>query len=205
MDSRLQLHKKALSLSYFTVGYNILEGIVSIFAGLLAGSIALIGFGLDSFVESSSGSIMIWRFRKHGKISEEEEEKVEKKAIRFVAYSFFILGAYVLYESVKKLYFHEIPDSSLLGIIIAIVSIIVMPVLFYMKYQTGKSINSRSLVADSKQTLTCVFLSVALLIGLGLNYLYGLWQADPIVGLVIVIFLIKEGYSTLKEEKLCSC
>ncbi|MEK6691780.1 MAG: cation transporter [Nitrospirota bacterium] len=201
----LRLHKKALSLSYFTVGYNVLEGIVSIFAGLLAGSIALIGFGLDSFVESSSGSIMIWRFRKHGKISEEEEEKVEKKAIRFVAYSFFILGAYVLYESVKKLYFHEIPDPSLLGIIIAIVSIIVMPVLFYMKYQTGKSINSRSLVADSKQTLTCVFLSVALLIGLGLNYLYGLWQADPIVGLVIVIFLIKEGYSTLKEEKLCSC
>lgn len=205
MDSRLQLHKKALSLSYFTVGYNILEGIVSIFAGLLAGSIALIGFGLDSFVESSSGSIMIWRFRKHGKISEEEEEKVEKKAIRFIAYTFLILGAYVLYESVKKLYFHEIPDPSLLGIIIAIVSIIVMPVLFYMKYQTGKSINSRSLVADSKQTLTCVFLSVALLIGLGLNYLYGLWQADPIVGLVIVIFLIKEGYSTLKEEKLCSC
>lgn len=203
MDSRL--HKKALSLSYFTIGYNVLEGIISIFAGLLAGSIALIGFGLDSFVESSSGSVMIWRFRKHGKISEEEEEKVEKKAIRFVAYSFFILGAYVLYESVKKLYFHEIPDPSLLGIIIAIVSIIVMPVLFYMKYQTGESINSRSLVADSKQTLTCVFLSVALLIGLGLNYLYGLWQADPIVGLVIVIFLIKEGYSTLKEEKLCSC
>jgi cation diffusion facilitator family transporter len=201
----LRLHKKALSLSYFTVGYNILEGIVSIFAGLLAGSIALIGFGLDSFVESSSGSVMIWRFRKHGKISEEEEEKVEKKAIRFIAYTFLILGAYVLYESVKKLYFHEIPDPSLLGIIIAIVSIIVMPVLFYMKYQTGKSINSRSLVADSKQTLTCVFLSVALLIGLGLNYLYGLWQADPIVGLVIVIFLIKEGYSTLKEEKLCSC
>ena len=201
----LRLHKKALSLSYFTVGYNVLEGIVSIFAGLLAGSIALIGFGLDSFVESSSGSIMIWRFRKHGKISEEEEEKVEKKAIRFIAYTFLILGAYVLYESVKKLYFHEIPDPSLLGIIIAIVSIIVMPVLFYMKYQTGKSINSRSLVADSKQTLTCVFLSVALLIGLGLNYLYGLWQADPIVGLVIVIFLIKEGYSTLKEEKLCSC
>jgi len=202
-DSRF--HKKALLLSYFTVGYNILEGIVSIFAGLFAGSIALVGFGLDSFVESLSGSVMIWRFRKHGKISEEEEEKVEKKAIRYVAYTFFILGTYVLYESVKKLYFHEIPEPSLLGIIIAMVSIVVMPVLFYMKYQTGKSINSRSLVADSKQTLACVFMSVALLIGLGLNYLYGLWQADPIVGLVIVIFLIREGYNNLKEEKLCSC
>lgn len=203
IDSRL--HKKALILSYFTVVYNILEGIVSIIAGLLAGSIALIGFGLDSFVESMSGGIMIWRFRKHGKISEEEEEKVEKKALRLVAYTFFMLGAYVLYESVKKLYFHEIPQPSLLGIIIAVVSIIVMPVLFYMKYQTGKSIDSRSLLADSKQTLACVFLSIALLVGLGLNYLYGLWQADPIVGLVIVIFLIKEGYNTLKEEKLCSC
>lgn len=203
IDSRL--HKKALYLSYFTVGYNLLEGLVSIFAGILAGSIALVGFGLDSFVESLSGSVMIWRFRKHGKISEEEEEKVEKKAIRFVAYTFFILGIYVLYESIKKLYFHEIPARSLLGIIIAIISIIVMPILFYMKYQTGKSIHSKSLVADSKETLACVFLSVALLIGLGLNFLYGLWQADPIVGLVIVIFLIKEGYNTLKEEELCSC
>jgi len=103
MDSKL--HKKALLLSYFTVGYNILEGVASIAAGLLAGSIALVGFGLDSFVESISGSVMIWRFRKHGKISEEEEEKVEKKAVRFVAYSFFILGAYVLYESSKNCIF----------------------------------------------------------------------------------------------------
>lgn len=203
MDS--SLHKKAILLSYFTVGYNILEGIVSIFAGLLAGSTALIGFGIDSFIESLSGTVMIWRFRKHGKISKEEEEKLEKKAIKFVAYTFFILGAYLLYESIKKLYFQEIPKPSFLGIIIAVISIIVMPVLFYMKYQTGKSMGSRSLVADSKQTLACVFLSVALLIGLGLNYLYGLWQADSIVGLVIVIFLIKEGYTTLKEEKLCSC
>lgn len=200
-----KLHKKALSLSYFTVGYNILEGIVSIFAGLLASSIALIGFGLDSFVESLSGSVMVWRFRKHGKISEEEEKIIEKKATRLIAYTFFILSAYVLYESVKKLYFREIPKPSLLGITIAIISIIVMPVLFYMKYQTGKLINSKSLAADSKQTLACVFLSIALLIGLGLNYLFGLWQADPVAGLVIVVFLVKEGYNTLKEEKLCSC
>ncbi|MBM3242965.1 hypothetical protein FJZ31_42440 [Candidatus Poribacteria bacterium] len=197
MDSKL--HKKALLLSYFTVGYNVLEGIVSIFAGLLAGSIALVGFGSDSFVESLSGGVMIWRFKKHGKISEKEEERVEKKAVRFVAYTFFILGAYVLYESFKKLYFREVPNPSFLGIIIAIISIIVMPVLFYLKYQTGRAINSISLVADSKETLACVFLSIALLIGLGLNYLYGFWQADPIAGLVIVIFLIREGYTTLKE------
>lgn len=199
MDSKL--HRKALFLSYFTVGYNILEGVVSILAGVIAGSIALVGFGLDSFVESLSGGVMIWRFRQHGKMSEEEEEKIEKKAVKLVGYTFFILGLYVLYESVKKLYFREIPDPSLLGIIIAIISMIVMPVLFFMKYRTGKAIGSRSLVADSKETLACLFLSVALLIGLGLNYLYGLWQADPIVGLVIVVFLFKEGYETLKEEE----
>jgi len=203
MDSGL--HKKALALSYFTVGYNILEGVISIFAGLLVKSIALVGFGLDSFVESLSGGVMIWRFRKHGKISEEEEEMVEKRAVNFVGYTFFVLGAYVLYESLKKLYFQEAPDPSLIGIIIAFVSIVVMPVLFYLKYRTGKSMGSRSLVADSKQTLACTFLSAALLIGLGLNYLFGFWQADPIVGLVIVVFLIREGYETLKKQELCGC
>jgi cation diffusion facilitator family transporter len=200
-DMNSRLHKRALWLSYFTVGYNILEGILSIFAGSVAGSIALIGFGLDSFVESLSGSVMIWRFRKSGKISEEEEERVERRATRLIAYSFFVLGAYVFYESVKKLYLKEIPNPSLLGIIVAIASIIVMPVLFYLKYQTGKAIGSRGLIADSKETLACLFLSVALLIGLILNYLYGLWQADPIVGLVIVIFLTREGFSTLNEEE----
>jgi len=194
------LKKRALWLSYFTVGYNILEGIISILAGSFAGSIALIGFGLDSFVESLSGSVMIWRFRKSGKISEEEEEKAERRATRLIGYSFFILGAYVLYESSKKLYLGEIPNPSLLGIIVAIASLIVMPVLFYLKYETGKMIGSRSLIADSKETLACVFLSIALLIGLTLNYFSGLWQADPVVGLVIVIFLIKEGFNTLKGE-----
>jgi divalent metal cation (Fe/Co/Zn/Cd) transporter len=193
------LHERALSLAYFTVGYNILEGVISIFAGSLASSIALIGFGFDSFIESLSGIVMIWRFRKSGKISVEEEEEVEKRAAKLIAYSFFILGAYVLYESGKKLYLHEIPSPSLLGIIIAIASIIIMPILFYMKYQTGKAIGSRSLIADSKETLACMFLSIALLIGLVLNYAYRLWQADPIVGFVIVIYLMKEGYSTLTE------
>ncbi len=196
IDSRLI--KKALLLSYLTVGYNIVEGTVSIFAGVLAGSIALVGFGLDSFVESLSGGVMVWRFRNYGKMSEEEEERIEKRAIKLIAFTFFILGAYVLYESFKKLYLREIPEPSLLGIIIALVSIITMPLLFYMKYKTGKSMNSRSLIADSKETLACAFLSLSLLIGLGFNYLYGYWQADPIVGLIIVVYLIKEGYSTLR-------
>ena len=198
----MELNRKALLLSYFTVIYNILEGIISIAAGLMAGgSIALIGFGLDSFVESLSGCVMIWRFRKHDTISEEEEERIERKAEKLIGITFFVLGAYVLFESVRKLYSRSPADPSVLGIVIAVVSIIVMPVLFYLKYRTGKAIGSRSLVADSKETLACVFLSVALLIGLTLNQLYGFWQADPIVGLIIVFFLVKEGYETLTEEE----
>jgi divalent metal cation (Fe/Co/Zn/Cd) transporter len=200
-----RLHRRALFLSYFTVGYNFLEGMVSIFAGLLAGSIALVGFGLDSFIESLSGGVMIWRFSKHGKVSEEEEANIESKATKLVAFAFFVLGAYVLYESSRKLYFQEVPEPSMLGIIIAIISLVAMPILFYLKYKTGKAIGSRSLLGDSKQTLACVFLSGALLLGLGLNYLYGLWWTDPLVGFIIVVFLMREGYGTLKEARLCSC
>ncbi len=198
----LKLSRRALLLSYFTVGYNVLEGVVSIIAGALAGSIALIGFGLDSFVESLSGGVMIWRFRKHGKLSKEEEKNIEGKATKLVGYTFFILAIYVLYESINKLVVQETPNPSMFGIIIAIVSLIVMPILFYQKYQTGKALGSRSLVADSKETLVCMFLSLALLIGLGANYLFGFWQADPIVGLIAVIFLVWEGYKTFREEDL---
>jgi divalent metal cation (Fe/Co/Zn/Cd) transporter len=198
----LTLHKKALRLSYFTVGYNILEGLISILAGLVAGSIALVGFGSDSFIESLSGSVMIWRFQKHGKISEKEEERIEKKATRLVAITFFILGVYVLYESIKTLYFQEKPEPSIIGILIAIASIIVMPILFYLKFRIGKTLQSKSLIADAKQTLACLVMSVSLLGGLVLNYRYGFWQADPFVGLLIVIFLMKEGYTTYKEGKV---
>lgn len=188
------LHRRALLLSYFTVGYNVLEGVISIVAGAAAGSVALVGFGIDSAVESLSGTVMIWRFRKHGIITEEEEEGVERKALRLIGCTFFILGAYVLFEAVKKLFLGETAEKSLIGIIVALVSIVVMPLLFIVKYRTGKAVGSRSLVADSKETLACFFLSVALLLGLGLNYVAGLWQADPVTGLFIVAYLFKEGY-----------
>ena len=194
------LHRRALILSYFTVGYNIVEFILSIIAGVISGSIALIGFGLDSLVESLSGGIMIWRFSKHGKISIQEEEKIERKAEKLVGYSFIILASYIIYESVSKLVKSEIPEPSLFGIIIALLSIVIMPILFYNKYKTGKAIGSKSLIADSKETLACSFLSIALLIGLGANYFFGFWQADAIVGLLISLFLIREGFETLMGD-----
>lgn len=204
-DSMAELHKKALYLEYFTVGYNILEGVFSIIAGYLAGSIALIGFGLDSGIESLSGAVLIWRLSLHGRISEEEEERVEKRTVKFVGLSFFVLGAYVLFESIRKLYFHEHPEPTLFGLVIAFFSILTMPVLSYLKYRIAQKIKSRSLEADSRQTLVCSLLSVALIIGLGLNYLFGLWWADPIAALVIVVFIVREGYEALFEEKACGC
>ena len=196
-----KLYRKALYLEYFTVGYNLLEAFVSILFGSLANSIALIGFGLDSIVESLSGGVMVWRLLKHGKISAEQEERIEKRAQRFVAVTFFVLSAYVLYESIGKLVRQEIPEPTLPGIIIAIVSIIVMPILMIQKYRTGKRINSKALIADSKETLACAFLSVALLIGLGTNYLFGFWQADPLVGILIVVFLVREGIENWQESR----
>ncbi len=196
-----KLYKKGLHLEYFTVGYNIAEAAVSIVFGTIANSIALVGFGLDSIVESLSGFVLIWRLRQHGKISETEEKRVEEKAMKFVALTFFILGAYILFQSLKKLIQSEAPEPSLPGIIIAIASLIIMPILTWQKYITGKQIKSPALIADSKETLACAFLSVALLFGLGSNYLFGLWQADPIVGLIIVIFLFREGLEGWKESK----
>jgi len=195
-----KLHKRALLLSYVTIAYNVVEFILSIIAGILSNSIALIGFGLDSLVESLSAGIMVWRFSKHGKISQEEEEKIEQRAETLVGYTFLILSAYILYESINKFVDHEIPEPSLFGIIIAFASIIFMPILYKMKYETGKAINSKSLIADSKETLACTFLSVALLIGLGANYLFGFWQADPIVGFVTVIYLVRESIEILRGE-----
>jgi len=168
--------------------------------GSIANSIALIGFGVDSIIESLSGLVLIWRLRKHGEISEAAEERIEKRAARFVSITFFVLGLYVLFESIKKLAVTEIPEPSLPGIIIAVVSIIVMPLLTWQKYKTGKQINSRAMMADARETLACAFLSVALLLGLGANYLFGFWQADPIVGLIIVIFLFREGWEGWKES-----
>lgn len=206
-------YRKGLILEYLTVGYNILEAVFSILFGALAGSIALVGFGLDSIVESLSGGVLIWRLHQHKKVSEEQEERIEFIAVRLVAVTFIVLGLYVLLESLISLGFFDLiglsdsisylqqeePGVSIPGIIIAIASLIVMPVLAYQKKKTGKEIGSKALVADARETLVCAWLSVALLIGLVLNALFGWWWADPIAGLIIVGFLFKEGIEQWRE------
>lgn len=202
-DQTQILNTRARKLSIFTVGYNLIEGLVSIIVAALSGSTALLGFGFDSFVESLSGGVMIWRFKKREALTHEELEKIEAKAIRLVGWSFLILGGYVIFEAIRKLYLRDMPDKTLVGIIIAIASLIVMPVLLVLKVRTAHALGSRSLLADSKQTLGCILLSVALLIGLGGNYLAGYWWMDPIAALLIAAFLLKEGYEALVKKELC--
>ena len=195
------LYKKGLWLEYFTVAYNVLEAILSLTFGSLSNSIALIGFGLDSIVESLSGLVLIWRFKQHRHLDSEAEAKIERRATKLVAITFGVLGIYVLFESVKKLLFQDVSPPSIVGILIAVASLIIMPVLAWQKYQTGQAIDSKALIADSKETLVCSWLSLALLLGLSCNYLFGFWQADPIVGLIIVFFLSKEGWETWSEAE----
>lgn len=191
------LHKKALHLEYFTVGYNIAEGAASLIAGYLAGSVALVGFGFDSAVESISGAILVWRLRKS--VSPEEEERMEKKAVRLVGLSFFILAAYIVWESIEKLHLRKRPEPTLPGIVIAAFSMMIMPMLSRAKYRAALKIKSGSLEADSRQTFICSLLSVTLLLGLGLNYLFGAWWADPAAALLIVILIVWEGVEALRE------
>ncbi len=193
----------ALRLSYFTVGYNLLEGLVSILFAQLAGSPALLGFGVDSFVESLSGGIMIWRFSHSTELSAAEIEKREHRTIRLMAGALFLLAGYVAYESAAMLYRHESPDRSSAGLVIAAISLVVMPILFAMKRRTAASIGSHSLAADAKQTLACILLSAALLVGSGVHYATGVGQADPLAGLVIAGFLLREAYIAWSKRDLC--
>ncbi len=197
--------KSVLILSYFTIIYNIIEGIISIFIGALAGSISLVGFGMDSFIESLSSGVVLWRFKYHADACDLDRKRIEKKATRFVGISLFILAAYVALESIHKLLADVATEPTIAGLIIPIVSIAVMVFLYQTKSRIGKEMHSHSLLADSKQTLACIFLSIAVLTGFILNYLFGFWQADPIAGLIIAFLLIREGHRAIKEEELCGC
>ena len=199
-----ELVKKALLAQYLLIVYNALEGILSIFFGNVANSIALIGFGLDSAIESLSTIIVTLRLRKTGKVSKKEEEKHESNALNLVGYSFIFLAIYVGFESIRKLVTYETSDPSLPGILIALASIIVMPIFSKYRHGLGHEIKSKSLIADSKQTLLCVYMSYALLGGVGLNYLFGWWWADPIAGLIIVVIAVQEGVNSLKGKECCS-
>ncbi len=199
-ESRLVDMKRGRRLEYFTIGWNLLEALLSVAAGLIAGSIALIGFGIDSLIETSSGAVLLWRLREG-----EQGERREPLALKLVGWSLLLLAAYVGFEGAKSLLLREEPERSWLGITIAALSLIVMPLLARAKRRVAVDIASRALVADSKQTDICAYLSAILLGGLGLNAILGWWWADPVAGLIMVPIILKEGFESLRGETCSDC
>ncbi len=195
------LLQRGIRLEWFTIGWNSLEAIVAVGAGLLAGSIALVGFGLDSVIETVAGLMMLWRLRREAAGAHDDHvERAERLALRFIGLTFLALGAYVLYESVGKLWRQEVPSESWVGIGLAVCSLIVMPLLAVRKRAVARALGSRALAADAVETLVCSYLSLTLLLGLALNALVGWWWADPLAALAMLPLIFKEGVEALWGE-----
>ena len=199
--NRRELVRRGQRLEYFTIVYNTLEGLVSIGAGAIAGSVSLIGFGLDSLIEVTSGAALLWRF--HHDLNHSRREQVERTTLRIVGGCFVALAAYILYESGSALIGHEIPERSIPGIIVAAVSVIVMPLLARSKRRVAAGIGSGAMQADSRQTDFCTYLSAILLGGLLLNAVAGWWWADPAAGLAMAPLVAKEGVDGLRGKACC--
>ncbi len=176
------------------------EAGIAIGAGWFAGSIALVGFGVDSLIESLSGSVLLWRL-----FSPTHDESREKIALKLVGISFLILAAYVAFEAVKSLLAREPPQTSFVGIGLSIVSLIIMPLLAHAKRQSASNLGSRAMKADSRQTDLCAYLSAILLGGLVLNALFGWWWADPVAALIMVPIIAQEGFEGLRGEVCEDC
>jgi divalent metal cation (Fe/Co/Zn/Cd) transporter len=191
-------------LEYLTVGWNSLEAVVSIVAGVFAGSIALVGFGLDSVIETSSGSALLWRLSHGNEHDAESRERAERISLRIVGASFLALAGYVGVEAAKDLWTRGVPEHSVPGIVIAALSLIAMPLLARAKRNVARTLNSHALRADSRQTDLCAYLSAILLGGLLFNFLLGWWWADPVAGLIMVPIIVREGITALKGDP-CGC
>lgn len=194
--------RRGVWLEYFTVGWNSLEAVIAIGAGLLAGSIALVGFGLDSIIEVVSGAVLLSRLRAELTGADSEaSERAERRALFVVGISFFVLGAYILYESGKKLWLRERPDESLVGLALAVLSLVVMPALAFAKHRTAKRLGSRALAADATETAICSYFSLTLVVGLGLNAWLGWWWADPLAALAMLPLIVREGREAVEEAR----
>lgn len=195
---RVALGRRAQLIAGASVAYNVVEAVIAISAGAAAGSIALIGFGLDSIVEVFSGVVILWQFR-HA-----VPQARERQALRLIAVSFFALAAYVSVESVRALLGDAEADASRVGIALAAASLVVMPFLSLAQRRTGRQLGSGSVVADGTQTLLCTYLSAVLLLGLVLNATLGWGWADPIAGLVIAGVAAKEGLEAWRGDSCCA-
>lgn len=177
--------------------------VLSVATGVFAGSISLVGFGIDSFIEVTSGSVLLWRMSVDA--NEHRRADNEKRALRFVGVCFLLLAAYVGYESVTDLWLRRAPEHSIPGIILAGVSLVVMPLLSRAKRKVGRSLGSAAMHADAKQTKFCTYLSAILLLGLLLNTFFNLWWADPVAALIMVPIIAREGIESVQGKACDDC
>ncbi len=194
----------AKRLEYFTIGWHVLEGVISMLAGLASGSLSLLGFGVDSLIELGSGGVILWRMRQDHKV--EHRGRNEQWALYAIGASFMALSVYLIVESMTDLLFKEAPETSIPGIVIAVLSLIVMPVLSRAKKRVAGHLSSRAMSADSRQADFCAYLSAILLAGLLLNYFFGWWWADPIAAMIMALIIGNEGVNTTlaKGDDCCS-
>jgi divalent metal cation (Fe/Co/Zn/Cd) transporter len=198
---RQAVSRRGKQLEYFTIAWNSLEGLVAVVAGALAGSISLVGFGIDSFIEVTSGAVLLWRMSVDA--DAQKRERREKLSLRIVGVCFLALAAYVGYESISDLVSRKAPENSISGIILACVSLVVMPLLSRAKKKVATKLGSSAMRSDAKQTDFCVYLSVILLLGLLLNAALGWWWADPTAALIMVPLIAKEGVEAMQGETCC--
>jgi len=190
-------------LEYFTIAWNGLEGLVAVVAGAIAGSISLVGFGIDSFIEVTSGSVLLWRMSVDAEV--QRRELNGRRALRIVGVCFLLLTAYIAYESVLDLWSRRTPEHSIPGIVLACISLVVMPLLSRAKRKVGRALGSAAMHADAKQTEFCTYLSAILLLGLLANAFLGLWWADPVAALIMVPIIAKEGIEGMQSKACDEC
>jgi divalent metal cation (Fe/Co/Zn/Cd) transporter len=200
--NRPALVRRGLWLNYVTIGYNTLEAVVSVAAGLVAGSVALVGFGVDSAIEVTASIAAQWRLRSD--LDPERRERVERVTYRVIGGSFLALAAYITVESVTTLWQWEAPEPSIVGLVILVMSVLVMPVLAGAKRRVARALASRALEADAMQTSICAYLSVIALAGVALNTFLGWWWADPLAALAMVPIILREGLEGIRGEAACS-
>jgi divalent metal cation (Fe/Co/Zn/Cd) transporter len=198
-DEYLRLARRARWLSWASLGYMCLEGAVALIAGIVAGSIALTGFGIDSAIEGVASVVIIWRFTSHRVFSQRAEDRAQK----LVAIQFFLLAPYIAFEAVRDLAGGHHPEASWVGIGLAIASIVLMPVLGIAKRRIGERIGSAATAGEGSQNLLCAYMAVALLVGLAGNALFGLWWLDPAAALAIAALAVNEGVETWRGESCC--
>ena len=205
MEARSDLLRRGLRLEWLTVGWNVVEGLIAVTAALAAGSVALLGFGFDSFVESASGGILIWRLLAEKRTAADPQaiERLDHHARKLVAISLFALALYVALDASWSLWKAERPSASPVGIVLTIVSLLVMVWLARAKRRTAAALGSRALEADASQTTVCWWLSLITLAGVGLTAWLGWWWADPVAALGMTPLLVREGMEAWQGEECC--